>query len=138
MKPLAWACLFLLVRGQAYGGQLIPEFPLYPYAEQGGFVTGPARTIASLPYQVGFLAGAAICLPLSLIEDARSHGQMTDAQAPSLICGKWLGLGIGWPVYIASGLPFLILKGAFWTGPKAVANHFRTPGPASFSSPSAP
>ncbi|OGR84524.1 MAG: hypothetical protein A3J74_01625 [Elusimicrobia bacterium RIFCSPHIGHO2_02_FULL_57_9] len=134
MKQFLLANL-LFLNGPAYSGQLMPEFPLYPYAKQGQFVIGPARIISSLPFQAGFLAGAAACLPLSLAKDARSGGTMTDAQAPSLTCGKWLGLGIGWPVYAASGLPFYILKQLFWTGPRAIINRLSAPRPASFSSP---
>jgi hypothetical protein len=45
----------------------------------------------------------------------------------SLICGKYTGSAIGWPVYAAVGLPLYILKETFWEFPKAVGHWISPP-----------
>ncbi|MBI4377088.1 MAG: hypothetical protein HY549_11640 [Elusimicrobia bacterium] len=112
--------LALALTGQAFGAEPQSHFPLFPYTNEGPFVTAPARFVAALPQQAGFITGAALCLPVSLFQDARSKGGVTDQKAASLTCGKWMSLGLGWPVYAAAGLPFFILKKIFWDGPRAI------------------
>jgi len=106
--PLAGFVLFLACWSHGEG---VPySLPEFPYDKQGPFVMIPAR-IASMPVaQVGFMAGALVCLPASLIQDQRAHGQVAHDREASIVCGKDLGLVLGWPVYAAVGLPFFILK----------------------------
>jgi|GEM_PF-4464122 len=121
------SCLLLLagllgVAPAARGEAWPPEMPEQPYQGQGPFVVGPARAISTPVYQIGFMTGALLCLPASLVQDARRKGEITREREASVVCGKDLGLVLGWPVYAAVGLPFFLLKQAFWDGPrKAVA-----------------
>ena len=124
MRPLRRLFLaglvFLAQAACAEGWQ--PEMPTQPYEDQGPFVIVPASVVSAPLYQVGFLAGAFLCLPASLIQDARRKEEISRDQEASMVCGKDLGLVLGWPVYAAVGLPFFLLKQAFWDGPrKAVA-----------------
>ncbi len=106
----------------ARGESWQPEMPSQPYEGQGPFVTLPARIFSAPVYQTGFLAGALLCLPASLVQDARRKGEIAREQEASVVCGKDLGLVLGWPVYAAVGLPFFLIKQAFWDGPrKAIA-----------------
>jgi hypothetical protein len=111
----------------AYAQQWRVDTPLFPYEGQGGFVMVPARVVSEPVYQVGFMAGALLCLPVSLAQDMR---RANDASGPakqeaSIVCGRSLGRGLGWPVYAAAGLPFFILKQVFWDGPRKAASFFR-------------
>src|SRR5581483_241596 len=99
-----------------------PLLPLAPYEDQGGFVVGPAKLVASPVYGVGFLAGAMVCLPVSLVQQGSAQEPVPHEKEASLICGKYAGIGIGWPVYAAVGLPLFILKKTFWDFPKFVAH----------------
>ena len=87
---------------------------MFPYTGQGPFVIIPANIGFSIPYQLGYMTGALLCLPISIARDARNEGDIPHDQQASLRCGRNLGLALGWPVYAAAGLPFFILKKAFW------------------------
>ena len=121
------AALLLCAASAAWAQEMEPDSMLFPYAKQGPFVIMPARIVSSPVYQVGYLAGIFACLPASLIQDARSGGDVPRDKEASVVCGRGLGLLIGWPVYAASGLPFYLLKQIFWDGPRALAGLFKAP-----------
>ncbi|MBI3297778.1 MAG: hypothetical protein HYZ75_06420 [Elusimicrobia bacterium] len=107
-------------------------FDPFPYRGEGPFVIGPARTLAAPVYSTGFMLGALACLPISLAQNPRAGTQGSNGREASVSCGRWLGNGLGWPVYAAAGLPFFLLKKAFWDGPRALM-----PGKARAGSPTA-
>ncbi|MBI3551375.1 MAG: hypothetical protein HY077_02550 [Elusimicrobia bacterium] len=102
-----------------------PNLPLVPYENQGSFVVEPAKFIASPVYGAGFLVGAFACLPISLVQVGSSEGKTPHEKEASLVCGKYVGTAVGWPVYLVAGLPFYVLKETFWEAPKAVARLLR-------------
>lgn len=92
----------------------------FPWGDQTKFVTVPARALSSPVAQAGFMAGALACLPGTLYQEARRHGEVPFDQQPSIVCGRALSTALGWPVYTAIGLPFYVLQTLFWTAPRAV------------------
>ena len=48
------------------------------------------------------------------------EGDVPRDKHASVICGKGLAHALGWPVYAATGLPFFLIKGLFWDGPRAM------------------
>lgn len=92
----------------------------FPYAGQGPFVVGPARTLAAPAFSAGFMAGALLCLPISLIQNPKAGTQGPNGKEASIVCGKGLGTLVGWPVYTAGGFPFFLIKKLFWDAPRAV------------------
>lgn len=112
--------LLLLCAPAAHAVSLLGEMPLFPYEKQGGFVIGPARLFSAPVYQVGFLAAGLVCLPVSIAQGSLEDGKVDREKEASFVCGKAFGTAIGWPVYAAVGLPFFILKGAFWDAPRAL------------------
>jgi hypothetical protein len=122
---LALAAALLLaarVDARANGSREGMRMPDFPYAGQGPFVVAPAKFVSSIPAQAGFLAGELVCLPVSI---AQGDEVAPDKQA-SLVCGRGLGVALGWPVYAAVGLPFFVLKETFWDFPRAVGSLFRS------------
>ena len=105
----------------AQGEREIVAQPDFPYEGQGPFVIFPARFLSTPVAGLGFMAGALVCAPISLIQDPRMEGKVPRDQQASIVCGRSLSLALGWPVYAAVGLPFFILKGLFWDAPRAVA-----------------
>lgn len=134
---LAAAALLALTLGlpaRAEEGQ--PVFTAFPYEKQGPFVTAPARFLATPIYQLGFMTGALVCLPVSLIQDPYAIGNVPHDKEASLVCGRGLGTALGWPVYAAIGLPLFTLKQLFWDGPRAIAGLGRSkPGAAPAAAP---
>lgn len=117
----ALTVLFLLVQ-PCRARDLSMHVPDFPYAGQGPFVLFPAKFLSSPVTQVGYMAGELVCLPVSLAQGPEEHDH--DA---SLVCGKALGIGLGWPVYAAVGLPFYVLKQAFWDLPATAVAVLRRP-----------
>ena len=128
MRALLVAAFAALLAAPAYA-DTTPELPLWPYENQGGFVQAPAKLVASPVYGVGFLAGAFVCLPATLVQQGDKNDQPRDKEF-SLICGKYAGAALGWPVYAAVGLPLFIVKQTFWEFPKAVGRWISPPPPA--------
>lgn len=120
----ALLCLLLAAAGAANAADMPEDVPLFPYENQGQFVILPARIASALVYQTGFMVGTIVCLPASLIQDAKGEEDIPRDKEASVVCGRTLGIGLGWPVYAAAGLPFYLLKGIFWTGPRAAAALF--------------
>ena len=115
---LAASACFAQEEGERPGLFSQPDFP---YTGQGPFVIGPARFLSSPVFGVGFMAGALVCAPISLVQDPRMEGNVPREKQASIVCGRGLGTALGWPVYAAVGLPFFILKGLFWDAPRALA-----------------
>ena len=117
----------LLLCAAAGAQDVESDAALFPYARQGPFVIMPARIVSSPAYQAGYLAGIFLCLPASLVQDARSGGDVPRDREASVVCGRNSGRVVGWPVYAATGLPFYLLKKIFWDAPRAVAGLFKAP-----------
>jgi hypothetical protein len=120
MRTAAVALALLIAAGPACAQALLGEVPTAPYQSSGNFVILPAKVISGPVYQIGFIAGAAVCLPASLIQNASTKEDVPHDKEASIICGRALGKGLGWPVYAAAGLPFFLIKGLFWDGPRAL------------------
>jgi len=132
-------CRGLLVFALAAGGahparaadpEPVAEMAPFPYSGQGPFVTGPARVISSPVFGLGFAAGALLCAPVSIAQDPRMEGRVPREKHASLVCGRYLGTAVGWPVYAAVGLPFFIVKGLFWDAPRALFGRGRAAVPS--------
>jgi hypothetical protein len=132
---LVLAPLWLGQSAQAREGDA--NLPLFPYAKQSKFVTEPARFLSAPFYEIGFMTGAIICLPVSIAQDPHQDGSVPHDKEASIVCGKGLGTGIGWPVYAAIGLPLLIGQELFWTGPRAIVSLFHKT-PTASAAPQAP
>lgn len=102
-----------------------PAFTLFPYQKQGRFVTAPAQFLATPVYQLGFMTGALLCLPASLLQDPHGTGEAGHDKEASIVCGRGLGTALGWPVYATLGLPLFIGKSLFYDAPRAVGRALR-------------
>lgn len=107
-----------------------PDTPDFPYQNQGPFVVAPAKFVSAPFSQIGYMVGEVVCLPVSIAQGPRAHDQEA-----SPVCGKTLGTGVGWPIYAVIGLPFFILKAAFWDAPRAAFQLGRADAAASGSPP---
>lgn len=116
MRP---ALILLLAASPACAQVMAAPESLFPYARAGPFVTVPARFLSGPVYGTAFMAGALACLPVSLAQDPRMEGKVARDKHASVICGSGLAQALGWPVYAAAGLPFFLIKGLFWDGPRA-------------------
>ncbi len=128
MKIVALALAIVLAAPPCFADEA-PLLPLVPYEDQGNFVIQPAKFVAAPVYGVGFMLGAFVCLPISLVQQGSKEEPVPHDREASLICGKFTGVAIGWPVYAAVGLPLFILKKTFWDFPKAIKNKISPPKP---------
>ncbi|MBI4345958.1 MAG: hypothetical protein HY553_03830 [Elusimicrobia bacterium] len=120
LRCLVAASLLLApCRAAAEEGEKPADAP-FPYAGQSKFVTVPARAFSSPAVQAGFMAGALLCLPGTLYQEARKTEEIPMDRQPSIRCGRALGNALGWPVYAAVGVPFWLLEGLFWRAPRAI------------------
>ncbi|MBI5203112.1 MAG: hypothetical protein HY925_16095 [Elusimicrobia bacterium] len=122
---LALAASLLLAPARAFAEDSEPAPAAFPYEGQSKFVTIPAQAFSQPAVQAGFMVGAIVCLPGSLYKEAKKADEIPMDQQPSIKCGRALGTALGWPVYAAVGLPFLILEGIFWKAPRAIVHAVR-------------
>ena len=125
MLRLLLAASLLLAPARAFAESGEPVLAAFPYSGQSKFVTIPAVAFSQPAVQAGFMVGAIVCLPGSLYKEAKKTDEIPMDQQPSIRCGRALGTALGWPVYAAVGLPFLLLEGVFWKGPRAIVRAFR-------------